>query len=364
MSQVDHGRALVETVGESAWDNVVLALGGDPVYSSLGYHRASAHLEPPGTLPALLSDGESALPLLLRPLSGDAWDATTPYGYGGPLGSGSAGFGAAVDDWARANGVVTTFLRYHPLLGNHRLGPAGVHVTQRGSVVVWDLRGSRDLYAAMHDHHRRAVRKAGRAGVRVEVTVAPADLSGFRALYELTMRRQQADPFYFFPDCYWGELLRGCGSRLVLFEAYVDEPGSGAGASGAGGSGAGAGPAAGAGPIAALLCFDSAPFLHYHLGASSDAARRVGASNLLFLAAAQWGRANGHESFFLGGGVGGSATSSLFVFKHRFDPASDPLPWHTGAWVHDPAEYHRRAGTSSVDGYFPPWRAPAVPARA
>jgi hypothetical protein len=351
MSQTDHRLAIstaglssaraVDTVAESEWDATVRRLGGDAVYSSLGYHRASALLEPPGTLPALLSDGESALPLLLRPLTPDTWDASSAYGYGGPLAArADPAFGAGVDAWARANGVVTTFLRYHPLLGNHRIGPRDVHVAERGWVVAWDLRGTRDLYASMHDHHRRAVRKAAKAGVRVAVTVAPANLRVFRALYEVTMRRQEADPFYFFPTGYWEELLAGCGDRLVLCEAFLDDE-----------------------PVAALLCFDSAPFLHYHLGASSDTARRVGASNLLFLTAAAWGREHGHESFFLGGGLGGSSTSSLFVFKHRFDPASEPLPWHTGAWVHDAARYRELAGTSSVDGYFPPWRAPHVPAQ-
>lgn len=340
MSRINRGLArplTCDTVAEADWDDLVGRLGGDPVYSSLGYHRASALLEPPGTLPALVSDGESALPLLLRPLKGGLWDATSAYGYGGPLRADS-GFTESVDEWARDNGVVATFLRYHPLLGN--LGPPGVHVSRRGTVVAWDLRGSRDLYASMHEHHRRTVRKAGRAGVRVAVTMAPANLRVFRALYEVTMQRQQADPFYFFPTTYWEQLVAGCGDRLVLFEAFVDEE-----------------------PVAALLCFDSGRWLHYHLGASSEQARRVGASNLLFLTAATWGREHGHESFFLGGGLGGSQTSSLFVFKHRFDPASSPLPWHVGAWVHDAARYRALAGTDSVDGYFPPWRAPVVPAQ-
>ena len=179
------GASATEVVSEQQWDTVVLRLGGDATYHSLGYHRASAHLEPAGTVPVLLHHrgelGESALPLLLRPLpDADGWDATTAYGYGGPVSTTSGedpAFGAAIDDWAARNGVVATFIRYHPLLGNHRMGPSPAEVVPRGLTAVWDLAGTTDLLEGMHGHHRRAARKADRAGLGVRITRGPRDLS-------------------------------------------------------------------------------------------------------------------------------------------------------------------------------------------
>jgi hypothetical protein len=66
--------------------------------------------------------------------------------------------------------------------------------------------------------------------------------------------------------------------------------------------------------------------------------------------------------FHLGGGVGGSAASSLFAFKHRYDPGSEPLPFHIAKIVHDPVQYRELAGTDDTAGFFPPWRR-TVPTR-
>lgn len=328
----------VRVVHHPSWDGLVRRLGGDSTYHSLGYHAASAILEKGGAVPVLLhhSGGpvEWALPLLLRPLpDGPGWDATSAYGYGGPLSTSSVedpGFVEAVDDWALANHVVASFVRYHPLMGNHQLGPQRA-VAQAGQTIAWNIRHD-DLLGSMHAHHRRAVRKADRAGIEVRI-VAPADLQGFQGLYEDTMRRQGARAFYFFPDAYWEALLGRCSENLLLLEAVLDDV-----------------------VVAAILCFVSPPYLHYHLGASHDAGRHVGASNRLFLAAAQWGRDRGLIVFHLGGGVHGASDSPLFVFKQRFDPSAAPLDFHVGRWVHDLAQYRRLSSIASDSDFFPPWR--------
>ncbi|HEV8098818.1 MAG TPA: hypothetical protein VGP56_06705, partial [Gaiellaceae bacterium] len=50
----------------------------------------------------------------------DPCDVVTPYGYGGPTGD---GFWDAYETWARERGVVSTFVRFHPLLANQRGAP-------------------------------------------------------------------------------------------------------------------------------------------------------------------------------------------------------------------------------------------------
>ncbi|MFQ1003407.1 GNAT family N-acetyltransferase [Modestobacter sp. SSW1-42] len=350
VTDVGHRRTVtsmggLEVVPEPQWDSVVATLGGLDTYTSAAYSRASALLEVPGTRPVLVRlrhpDGDVALPLLLRPLPGrPGWDATTAYGYGGPVSRSErvpAALGPALDAWARGNGVVATFLRLHPLLGNAALVPPSAELVPAGSTVVWDVSPGRDLFAGMHPHHRRAARRADREGLEVVVDQRPASLAGFRDLYVATMRRQQADPFFYFPDEYWAALLAEAATlRPLLVEGRV-----------------------GGRLVAALLCFAHGSWLHYHLGASDELARTMGASNRLFLAAAEWAQARGMERLHLGGGLGGSATSPLFVFKHRYDPPSVPLPFHVAKLVHDPAGYRDLAGTDDTAGFFPPWRRPA-----
>lgn len=329
-------------IAHDRWDDAVAAVGVDDPYLRLGWHRASVHLEPPGAVPVLLrftqAQGTVLLPLLLRRLPDDSgWDATSAYGYGGPVADGDvdlSAFGDALDAWARAHDVVATFLRFHPLLANARLAPPRATLLELGATVAWDVAEGRELLPAMHTHHRRAARKADRAGLELQVTSGATDLAGFRALYDETMRRQDAAPFYFFADAYWDALVEDGGGELVLVDGLLDGE-----------------------LVASLLCVARGEALHYHLGASADAARAIGASNRCFLAAAEWAQEAGLATFHLGGGVGGGVDSPLFTFKHRYDPASEPRPFHVAKLVHDHDRYRALAGTDSTEGFFPPWRA-------
>ena len=324
------------------WDDVVARLHGLDTYTRAAYHQVSALIEPPGTVPVLLHqtrhDGETALPLLLRPLPAAAgWDASSAYGYGGPVatsGDGGPPLGPALDAWARERGVVATFLRLHPLLGNARLVPGTAELVLAGTTVAWRVDPGRDLRASLHPHHRRWVRRAERVGMQVEVVPGPRSLDEFRALYEDTMRRREADSFYFFPAPYWDALRTHHEDLgLLLVEARLDGR-----------------------LVAALLCLTAGPWLHYHLGASADEGRSRGASHRCFLAAAEWAQARAMTRFHLGGGLGSGPASPLLVFKHRFDPGSPLLPFHVAKVVHDRDRYAELAGTHSTDGFFPPWR--------
>jgi lipid II:glycine glycyltransferase (peptidoglycan interpeptide bridge formation enzyme) len=253
----------------------------------------------------------------------------TPYGYGGPIG---AGFWEPYDDWCRANVVVTTFIRFHPLYANHRDAPPNVTVEALAGTVAWRLDEDGDLFERMHRHHRRVVRKAVVAGVEATATVGPEDLESFVRLYEQTMERRAAADFYYFPPAYWRALETDLREHVVLFEAGQD---------------------------AALLCLAAPPWLHYHLGASSDSGRKLGGGTLLFLEAARWAQELGYTRFHLGGGVGG-ARDSLYEFKLRFDPGGE-LEAAIGKAIHDEQAYHKLAGAAAgVDGFFPAYRSLAA----
>jgi serine/alanine adding enzyme len=195
--------------------------------------------------------------------------------------------------------------------------------------VAWALEHD-DLFAGMHRHHRRLVRRAGELAVAVDGE--PAGLGELVGLYEATMRRAGASDFYLFPASYW----RALRERVPLVRVDVrggDEL------------------------LATVLGMGRPPWLHYHLGASSDAGRRAGASHRALYELARWGRDHGFEVLHLGGGVGGRA-DSLLEFKLRFAPGGR-LPAAVGKAVHDLPAYERLAGRRGVDwdGFFPAYRA-------
>ena len=252
-------------------------------------------------------------------------DVVSPYGYGGPTGP---GFWEAYEDWARERGVVSTFVRFHPLLANQQGAP--IHVEQLAPTVAWRVEPERDLLAGLHFKHRNKVRKAENAGARVE---QHGGLGEFVPLYEDTMRRIDADPFYLFEPAYWerlGEL------PLARFDAVIDGD-----------------------VVASALCLPSKPWLHYHLSGTTDKGRETGSSTLVLLEAARWAQANGYDRFHLGGGLGGKA-DSLHHFKARFDPEG-LVPAAIGKAIHDEAAYRELSGSEAgFDGFFPAYRGRTV----
>ena len=312
------------------WDALLADLGCADAYFLRAYVEASCVLDT-GEPVLLEADGAVAV-CIVRPIAdSDLHDVTTPYGYGGPVGA-SPGFYESYERWCAERGIVSTFTRFHPLFENYHAAPGASYSSP---TVGWPLDG--DLLAGIHGKHRNVVRKAQKAGVAVDVTAAPDDLSAFDALYERTMERQGAAGYYFFPPEYWQRLV-GLGGHLVRFDALC-----------------------GGEVVASALCLRGDRWLHYHLGATDDAARDLGASNLLLYTAAVWAQEQQLDEFHLGGGAGG-AEDSLYAFKQRFSPDGRREFW-VGKAVHDENAYRLLSGSAEIDydGFFPAYRAPSQP---
>jgi serine/alanine adding enzyme len=323
-------RDVLAEVPLEAWDEVLAKLGQTDAYLLRGYVESACLLD--DGRPTLLRRGETVFACSVRAIpESERADVTTPYGYGGPLGGSLQAFWPAYERWCAEHALVSTFVRFHPLAGNHRGAPEAMRLERLADTFVWSLEAG-DLVDSMHRHHRRVVRKAER-GLRTRVEPGPGALAAFVPLYEETMRRRDADRFYRFPPAYWEALRAGLGERLVLFETLDEE-----------------------GIAAAALCLATPPWLHYHLGASAERARTSGATNLVLLAAARWGRDHGCVAFHLGGGVGG-AEDSLWEYKRRFAPEGAREMW-VGKLVHDARAYAELAATEAVDGWFPAYRRP------
>jgi serine/alanine adding enzyme len=329
---------LVE-IDTRGWDELLARLDLADAYLLSDYLASACVLEPgrPARFHLAGDGGDVVFAVLVRELpSGGGHDLITPYGYGGPVATGAeppvGRFWELYQAWCEANDVVTSFIRFHPLFANQRLASPECRLELLASTVGWRL-DLPDLFAGMHGTHRTACRKAVRAGVTVTATEAPAELSGFVSLYEETMRRVQAREFYLFPQPYW-DALAALGERIVLFRAERDGE-----------------------VLAAALCLATRPWLHYHLGATAERGRALGASNLLLYEAARWAQDRGYERFHLGGGAGGQE-DSLHSFKHRFDPDGPLLECAVGKIVHEPVAYRALTGRDAddLDGFFPAYR--------
>jgi GNAT acetyltransferase-like protein len=273
--------------------------------------------------PAAFQAGSVLYPFLVRALPDGRCDVTSAYGMGGPLGAGDwrAAFRAA----CRRRGVVSEFVRFHPLLAND----AGLDDVRRWTLhesVTIDVRADdAALMAQMEGRGRTAVRKAQRAGVEVR---AHRDLGRFAALYDAAMERVGAAAFYRFPEAFFAGLERLGDAALVLD----------------------AGAAAGL-----FLC--GGGVMHYFLAGSTPEARELAAANLVLFEAMRHAREHGLHTLYLGGGL--RAGDPLHRFKQSM--GSGRVPVRFGAAVHDEPAYAELcavAGVPADDPFFPAYRRP------
>jgi serine/alanine adding enzyme len=324
-------------VESSAWDRLLSSVGWTDVYYRRGYLETAAAAQPGRCAYLYLRTrgGAVVFPCVVRELAEMGIRDATTVAYGGPLALGPnppvEQFSRFYEDWCTEQEIVTTFVRFHPLFANHRYAPSSFRRERVEDSVTWPLKG--DLFAGLHRHHRRLIRRAKNASIRVSMTVSPDRLDRFAALYKQTMRRLGATRFYFFTDQYWVRLTQELREQVLLFDALRD-----------------------GNVLASIVCFATHPWLHYHLGANSDEARRLGASHLLLYEAARFGQESGYEQLHLGSGVGAGG-DSLLEFKRRFTSSPSLEQWF-GKGVHDVQRYRELTGSTEVhyDGFFPAYR--------
>ena len=243
---------------------------------------------------------------------------------------------------ARARGVLSSFVVFHPLLGNAaRRGGAGFRRTALAGTVAWPLDAA-TCSPAMHQHHRRLVRRARARGLRGRRRAGARRTStGSSTSTRQTMRRAGAAPFYFFAADYWDgaarAACRSCGSTCATTASSLA-------------SVLGHGRAA----VAAL------PPRRHHGRGPRGPARATSRSTR----SPRWGQEHGYATLHLGGGVGGRADSLLELQAAASRPAGC-VGAAIGKAVHDdgrPTCALPGADAVDWDGFFPAYRAAVLTA--
>lgn len=280
-------------------------------------------------------------------------DVTSAYGYAGPLAFGpglDASFLAAawqemLGQW-RAQGVVSVFARFHPLLGNHELAQAlsgsveGVDgVLDVGQTVSVDCTVSDETVMADYARPlRRHLANAAEIGYVTAEDVSWSDLPEFVRIYDESMDRNGAGDFYRFTADDFAFLRDALPGRVHLLLTRT------------------------AGEVVAGGLFtESSGIVQAHLMGTATAYLSTSPGKALLDGARRWARDAGYTVLHLGGGRGGRS-DSLFRFKREFSKRRHPFA--VGRWIVDPAMYvelslqHDPAGDGPSTGFFPAYRAP------
>lgn len=230
---------------------------------------------------------------------GRYYDIATPYGYGGPLvkrysESEMRSFFSMLKTHANEYGVVSQFIRFHPLLGNEKYFAACCDVRRIKKTVFVDTADQETVLANMESRCRGAIQKAKQSGIEIHIDNSDYAKAEFVRLYLDTMNRLGTTPYYFFNNDFFNDLFLSMAGQYNLFCAVLD------------------GKIISAAVI--LLCNQN---MHYHLSGWDGAFHQFSPNNLLLYAAASWGAENGYKKFHLGGGV--EEDDNLFLFKKSFN---------------------------------------------
>jgi hypothetical protein len=281
---------------------------------------------------AVLVEGAGAvlMPVVLRPLAAEpwasdgeeSWDATTPYGYGGPFTWGEgvdvAGFWRAYETFCREARVVSTFARLS-LFPEQLVGSFPGRVDEVAPNVVVPLSGGPEAVRERYDREiGRRLRRAAREGLSCEIDATGARLDAFHEIYLETMERRGAAAWYRFPRDFFARLTAALPEQVLFVHAL-----------------------AGGRVVSSELVLVSASHAYSFLGGTAAAALRAYPNAVVKDGTAAWAAGRGKASYVLGGGKG--RDDGILRHKRAFAPPEGIVPFRTARLVHDEAAYHRLA---------------------
>jgi len=274
----------------------------------------------------------------------DRYDIVSPYCYGGFIHDAPedeavsllTAFREAFAAHARELGIVAEFIRFHPMLQNHRhavglLDDVRLHQDN----VVMDLRlRPEELFAGYRASYKQCIQHAESRNLRLVFHDTDFDVGAFAELYRGTMERHQQNGFLNFPLRYFQCLFSNIGDDILPFSVINGDC---------------------VAATSLFIRYDDT--LDYFLSASDADSFHLHPNHFLLHHVACWGRERGYHLLHLGGG-----RPSLIFFKRGF--SRQGMPYHTGRHIHDRDTYsaavrfHERSRDPARRGsdFFPAYR--------
>lgn len=267
---------------------------------------------------------------------GKYFDFATPYGYGGWIIEGveTEALFNAYETSLQKKGIISEFVRFHPMVKNHESCKDFYEVIQLGEVVHIDLSSPETIWENIISKNRNMIRKAIKNDIKIYNGRFPEIYEKFRVIYNSTMDKDDAEEYYYFKPEFYSSVLEDLPQNAQVFWAEKDGQ-----------------------VIAASIMLAANKKMNYHLSGSLREFSSLAPTNLLLYQAALWGCMNGYKTLYLGGGVG-SGEDSLFKFKRAFYKG-DLNHFYIGKKIFNQERYDElilmRESSNSV--FFPKYRA-------
>jgi hypothetical protein len=333
---------------KNEWDDVLEKVDAFDVYHTYDYHINAAK---PGEKSVLLYYTNDTIhiaqPLLIRSIpNSDYFDATSVYGYSGPLSSGLTkhtdlnDFHQAIRAYFKEEQVISVFSSLNPFIDHQKKIISGLgKIEYLGKVVNINTSLSLGEQEAQYSKTTKRYIKRNRNLFYARRGKSEDDITMFLNLYHQTMKRLKAHENYFFSAEYFEALIASNAYETEIIFAITKDTHS---------------------PISAILLLKTNhKIVQYHLSGTHEAYKYLSPIRFLIDEIRQIATREGYAYFNLGGGFG-SKKDSLFDFKASF--SADHKKFKVWKFILDGKAYddlvlkNDAISTDAVTNYFPLYR--------
>lgn len=268
-------------------------------------------------------DGDSIIlmPFLRRQIH-DYFDFETAYGYGGPISNTNDKIWihkalSEVKKYLFKEKYICGFVRFHPLLENVKNCKDCFDIFfDRNTVCINTEMTSEEIWTKqITSKNRNMIRKAEKNGLVYKAEYDFQSMKEFIELYNTTMKRLNAEEFYYFNENYYRKFIEYFGGSAFLGTVRKDNK-----------------------LVCAALFMYSKEYGHYHLEGSDHNYSSLGANNLLLWKTALELHEHNVKEFHLGGGYDSSENNSLLKFKKAF--SNDFKDFYIGKMIFNVEKYN------------------------
>jgi hypothetical protein len=278
-------------------------------------------------------------------------DASSPYGYSGPLVAESLqeqyiqDFWDTLDTWYLENNVVTEFVRFSP----------GLNYMHYSGRLVPTLQGIRGKIYQNHEVQskkfkpkvRRNHKKANQFELKFRLfhkNISDEEIDDFLCIYNHTMDRNEARKRYYFSKENLTHLVNKNSDSCALALVYSDDI-----------------------PISTEFMLLHKDRIYTFLGGTISDFFYTRPNDFLKVEMITWARKKQYAYWYLGGGM--QMNDSLYRFKKSFFPANKDVFWYTGRKIINHGVFKSIVENVGLeysedriirDQYFPIYRNPLI----
>ena len=330
------------------WDQALEEVDAFDFYHTYDYHfTASKKDEKPILLYYNDSHSIIALPLVIRAIPDtNYFDATSVYGYGGPLSknvtsnSNLTDFHTQLRRFFKEKKIITVFSSLNPYIPNQKKIISGLgKIESQGKVVNINITQNNEAQELQFSKTTKRYIKRNQHLFYARVGNTESDALLFMELYYKTMTRLHAHENYYFPEAYFKNILKSDSFKAQIIFAITKDSHQIV--------------------SAALMVKTNHNIIQYHLSGTLEAYKNLSPMRFLINEIRLQGTAEGYTHFNLGGGFG-SKQDSLFNFKASF--SKDRKKFKTWKYILNHQKYNslskenKHITATTTTTFFPLYR--------